>query len=147
MFSIDSTDLEAGLERVDDKIAAVSKVASDMTPLWPRVGEVFAEHQRSIFSSGHDWAPLERSTMLKKGSSQVLIERGVLMQAATSPRPVEANRLYAKFGLTHSQVPYAHWHARGAGVPERDPVPKLPPSVIQMMLDKVAERIREELAR
>ena len=77
----------------------------------------------------------------------VLIERGVLMQAATSPRPVEANRLYAKFGLTHSQVPYAHWHARGAGVPERDPVPKLPPSVIQMMLEKVAERIRQEFAR
>ncbi len=147
MFSIDSTDLEAGLERVDDTLAAVSKIASDMTPLWPKVGEVFAEHQRSIFSSGHDWAPLSRATILKKGSAQVLVERGVLMQAATSATPVEANRLYAKFGLTHSQVPYAHWHARGAGVPERDPVPKLPPSVIQMMLDKVAERIREELAR
>lgn len=147
MFSIDSTALEAGLERVDEKLAGVSKIASDMTPLWPRVGEVFAEHQRSIFSSGHDWAPLQRSTMIKKGSGQVLIETGVLMQAATSPTPVEANRLYAKFGLTHSQVPYAHWHARGAGVPERDPVPKLPPSVVQMMLEKVAERIREELAR
>lgn len=147
MFSIDSTDLEAGLERIDEKLDAVSKIASDMTPLWPKVGEVFAEHQRSVFQSGHDWAPLQRSTIVKKGHSMPLIEKGVLMQAATSPRPVEANRLYAKFGLTHSQVPYAHWHARGAGVPERDPVPKLPPSVIQMMLEKVAERIREELAR
>lgn len=147
MFSIDSSAMEAGLERVEEKLTAAAKVSSDMTPLWPKVGQVFAEHQRSVFASGHDWAPLERSTVLKKGSAQVLVERGVLMSAATSPTPVEANRLYAKFGLTHSQVPYAHWHARGAGVPERDPVPKLPPSVIQMMLEKVAERMREELGR
>jgi len=146
MFSIDSSAMEDGLERIEEKIAGASRVASDMTPLWPRVGEVFAEHQRSVFASGHDWAPLERSTVLKKGSAQVLVERGVLMAAATSPTPVEATRLYAKFGLTHSQVPYAHWHARGAGVPERDPVPKMPPSVIQMVLQKVADRMREELA-
>lgn len=145
MFEIDG-DFTADIERVEDKLARVSKVASDMTPLWPKVGEVFAEHQRQVFSSGHDWAPLERATVLKKGSAQVLIEKGVLMQAATSPTPVEANALYAKFGLTNSQVPYAHWHARGAGVPKRDPVPKLPPSSIATLLDIVADRMRQEWA-
>lgn len=148
MFEIDGAAMVAGLERVEQKVTAVGKVTEDMTPLWPKVGEAFAEHQRNIFSSGHDWAPLSRETLrVKGGNSQILVRSGVLMQAATSPTPVEANRLFAKFGLTHAQVPYAHWHVRGAGVPQRDPVPELPASVRTMMLEVVAERIAEELAR
>lgn len=146
MLQIDSSAFDAGVERLEEKFKRVGKVASDASPLWPKVGEVFAEFQREIFASGHNWAPLERSTILKKGSSQVLVEKGNLMQAATSPTPVEANAVYARFGLTHAEVPYAHWHARGAGVPRREPVPNLSPGAIQDILRIVAERVREEFA-
>lgn len=147
MFEVDTAAFDAGVERLEGKFTRVGKVAADASPLWPKVGEVFAEFQRQIFASGHNWPALERSTVLKKGSSQVLVEKGTLMQAATSPTPVEANALYAKFGLTHGEVPYAHWHARGAGVPRRDPVPNLSPAAIQDILRIVAERVREEFAQ
>ena len=147
MFRVDTSDLDAGVAQLEQKLDMVAKVSSDMTPLWGKIGEIFAAHQRDVFSSGYDWQPLEAATIVKKGSAQVLVETGRLMQAATSATPVEANRLYAKFGLTHSQVPYAHWHARGAGVPERDPVPDLTPTVRRQWLEIIAERVREELAR
>jgi hypothetical protein len=147
MFRVDTSDLDAGVAQLEQKLDRVAKVSSDMTPLWGKIGEIFAAHQRDVFSSGYDWQPLEAATIVKKGSAQVLVETGRLMQAATSATPVEANRLYAKFGLTHSQVPYAHWHARGAGVPERDPVPDLTPTVRRQWLEIIAERVREELAR
>jgi hypothetical protein len=147
MFRVDTSDLDAGVAQLEQKLDRVAEVSSDMTPLWGKIGEIFAAHQRDVFSSGYDWQPLEAATIVKKGSAQVLVETGRLMQAATSATPVEANRLYAKFGLTHSQVPHAHWHARGAGVPERDPVPDLTPTVRRQWLEVIAERVREELAR
>ena len=147
MFTVETSDFDAGIEQIDDKLTRVGKVASDANPLWPKVGEAFAEFQREVFASGHNWAPLERTTILKKGSAQVLVERGVLMQAATSPTPVEANAVFAKFGVRHGDVPYAHWHARGAGVPERRPVPNLSPAAVQDILRIVADRVREEWSR
>lgn len=145
MFTVDTSDFDAGIARIEEKVEGVAKIARDMTPLWPKVGELFAEQQRDIFASGSYWQPLERSTILKKGDSRVLIETGALMQAATSPTPVEATALYAKFGLRSSQVPYAHWHARGAGVPERRPVPPLSADLRRAWLEVVLDRVREEL--
>jgi hypothetical protein len=146
MFQIDTSDLDAGIARIEEKVERVSKIAQDMSPLWPKVGELFAEQQRDIFASGFNWQPLERSTIIKKGDARVLVESGALMQAATSPIPVEATPLYAKFGVRHSDVNYAHWHARGAGVPERRPVPPLSTELRRAWLEVVAQKVREELA-
>jgi hypothetical protein len=146
MFDVDTSGLDAGIARIEEKVDRVSKLARDMTPLWPKVGELFAAQQRDVFASGFNWQPLERATIIKKGSARVLVETGALMQAATSPIPVEATPLYAKFGVRHSDVTYAHWHARGAGVPERRPVPPLSTDLRRAWLEVVAEKVREELA-
>jgi phage gpG-like protein len=146
MITVDDSGVTAGVASIDAKIDAAAKISSDMSPLWPRVGQLFAEHQRDVFASGHNWQPLEQSTIMKKRSAQVLVQSGRLMAAATSATPVESNPLFATFGLTHAQVPYAHWHARGAGVPRRDPVPAMPPTVIRSILDMVQERMRGALA-
>jgi hypothetical protein len=147
MFSIDATETTSGVDQIEQKLDAISEVARDGSALWPKVGEVFAEHQTRIFASGSDWAPLDEDTVRIKGSAEVLIDNRTLVKAATSPTPVEATSLYAKFGVRHAEVPYAHWHARGAGVPRRDPVPPMPQSVKTMILETVAERVREELNR
>ena len=147
MFRVDTTDVDAALERVEEKVERVAKIASDMTPLWPKIGEVFAEQQREVFASGWNWQPLERSTVLRKGSARVLVETGALMRAATSPAPIEATPIFATFGVRHAEVPYAHWHARGAGVPERAPVPPISPAMRRAWLEVVQERVRQELGR
>ena len=148
MFEVDASAFDAGVERLEEKFTRVGKVASDASPLWPKVGEVFAEFQRQVFASGHNWPALSPETVRIKKDATILVGRtGLLRSAATSPVPVEANAVYAKFGLTHGEVPYAHWHARGAGVPRREPVPNLSASTIQDILRVVAERVREEFAR
>lgn len=145
MFNVETSEFDSGVEQLEDKLKRVGKVASDANPLWPKVGEVFAEFQRDVFSSGHDWAPLSAETVRIKKDSTILVGRTQqLRTAATSPTPVEANAVFAKFGVRHSDVPYAHWHARGAGVPERKPVPNLSPAAVQDILKIVAERVREE---
>ena len=146
MFRVDTDDFDSGAARIEEKLDRVSKVARDMTPLWPKVGELFAEQQRDVFASGFNWQPLEQSTVLKKGSARVLVETGALMQAATSSIPVEATPLYAKFGIRSGDIPYAHWHSRGAGVPERKPVPPLSTELKRAWLEVVAQKVREELA-
>lgn len=147
MFTVDSADLEAGLDRLDDKLSRVGEVASDANPLWSKVGEVFAEYQRDVFASGSTWPALSAETVRIKRDATILVRTGQLRTAATSPTPVEANAVYAKFGVRHGDVPYAHWHARGAGVPERRPVPNLSPAAVQDILKIVADRVREEWAK
>lgn len=146
MFKVDVSGFEAGMERVEEKLDRVSKIARDGSELWPKVGEVFAEQQRQIFSSGFNWQPLAPATILQKGSARVLVDTGALMEAATSEIPIESTPLYAKFGVRHGDVPYAHWHARGAGVPERAPVPPVSAELRRAWIEVVQERVRKELA-
>ena len=148
MFDVETAAFDAGVERIGEKFVRVGKVAADASPLWPKVGEVFAEFQRQVFASGHDWPALSPETVRIKKDATILVGKtGLLREAATSPVPVESNAVYAKFGVTHGEVPYAHWHARGAGVPRRDPVPNMSPAVVQDILRIVAERVREEFAK
>jgi hypothetical protein len=146
MFTIDTADFDAGLERLEDKMERVSKIGDDMTPLWPKVGEVFAEQQRQLFASGSIWPALDADTVRIKGSTTILRNTGVLEAAATSPTPVEATALYAKFGVRSGDVPYAHWHSRGAGVPMRKPVPPLSAEMRRAWMQVVIDRVQRELA-
>jgi len=144
-YRLDTSDFDAGVARLEEKAGRIEKLSRDMSALWPKVGELFAEQQRDLFSSGSTWQPLAQSTIIKKGDARVLVETGALMEAATSPIPVESAPLYAKFGVRPGSIPYAHWHARGAGVPERRPVPPLSADLRRAWLDVVIERVREEL--
>ena len=145
MFRVDTSDFDAGVERVEDKLDQLAKIARDGSDLWPKVGEVFAEQQERLFDSGSLWQALDADTVRIKGDSRVLIESGSLMESATSPIPVESNPLYAKFGVQHGAVPYAHWHARGAGVPRRPPVPPISAELRRAWIEVARERLNREL--
>lgn len=148
MINMDASDFMAGIAEVEEKLDKAAEATRNMTPIWDELGRVFSEHQRNIFASGFDWAPLAASTVAKKGNAQILVETGSLMQGATNPIPVTSGPLFATFGVPqgHPSRAYAHWHYRGAGVPLRDPVPELPPPLRVEFLAEVQKRIGQALA-
>lgn len=137
---------EAIRKQLDDLI----KAGEDMRPIWPEVGQVFAERQQKIFRTGSNgrWAPLAASTLMKKAEtsiqpSAILVETGLLRDAATNPAARKSTESSAEFGVPSGDPvrEYTQYHIRGNGVPQRQPVPKMTPIERRDMIAIIRKRL------
>jgi hypothetical protein len=145
-----NVDMEASGSGLDDllkRLDRLEEACSDLSAVWPKVGQVFAQAQREVFAGANTWPPLKTSTVLKKKSTRILVDKGLLEAGATNPTPIQSNELSATFGVPpgHPSRQYAFWHYLGRGVPERDPVPNLSPAKREAMFRAAIEPIREVL--
>ena len=91
-------DLERALEKLE-------KAASDLTPVWPKVGNWWRARQLAVFaSSGRGTWETQKSP---QGSRGILVRTGQLRNAVSSPRPISASPTSAAFGATGR----AGWYA------------------------------------
>jgi hypothetical protein len=143
---------EAIRKQLDDLI----KAGEDMRPIWPEVGQVFAERQQRIFATGSlgRWAPLAASTLMKKQStsirpSAILVETGTLLRAATSPKAHKATQSTAEYGVPSGDPvrDYTQHHIRGNGVPQRQPVPRLLPIERRDMIAIIRKRLLKAIGQ
>lgn len=146
-MNIDVKDSGSTIEALVKRLERLEEACSDLSEVWPKVGAVFAQAQREVFAGGNTWAPLAASTVLRKKSTRVLVETGVLEQGATNPTPITSDNLSATFGVPpgHASREYAFWHYLGRGVPERDPVPNLSPTKREAIFRAAIEPIQEVL--
>lgn len=135
-------------KQLDDLI----KAGEDMRPIWPEVGAVFAERQERIFRTGSNgrWAPLAAVTMIKKSKtsispSTILVETGLLRDAASSPQTIKEAEQSAEWGVPSGDPvrQYAQYHIRGNGVPQRKPVPKMTPTERRDMIAIIRKRLKK----
>ena len=140
-------DAGSGADDIIERLDRLEEACSDLSEVWPKVGAIFAQAQREVFAGNNSWPPLAASTVLRKKSTRVLVETGLLESAATNPVPIESDALSASFGVPpgHPSRRYAFWHYLGRGVPERDPVPNLSATKREAMFRAAVEPIREVL--
>lgn len=150
--SASAAQADAISKQLDDLIAA----GEDMRPIWPEVGQVFAERQQRIFATGSNgrWAPLAASTLMKKQGtsirpSAILVETGMLLDAATSPAARKATESSAEFGVPSGDPvrTYTQYHVRGSGVPQRQPVPKMTPIERRDMIAIIRKRLLKAIGQ
>lgn len=146
-MNIDLNESGSGLDDLIERLERLDEVCSDMSEVWPKVGNVWAQGQREVFAGDNDWPPLAQGTVLKKGSTKILVDTGLLEAGATSPRPITSDALSASFGVPpgHPSRTYAFWHYGGRGVPKRDPVPNLTATRREAILKAIYEPVREAL--
>jgi hypothetical protein len=153
---IDGVAAAAQAEAIGKQLDDLIKAGEDLRPIWPEVGQVFAERQNKIFRTGSNgrWAPLATGTLIKKAKtsispSSILVETGLLRDAATSPQARKSAELSAEWGVPSGDPvrAYTQYHVRGSGVPQRQPVPKMTPAerrdmivIIRRRLQKVIEQ-------
>lgn len=137
----------SGFEQFYELLGDVADRASDLRPVWPAIGEVWAERERDVFDTqGRGrWAPLRASTLAEKRklgeSSKPLVAHGSLLRALTLPEPRYADKDEAVFGPPKGSGVelYGKWHVKGSkNLPQRNPVPRF--SVAERR--RVVERIR-----
>ena len=140
-------DAGSGAEDIVKRLDRLEKACSDLSEVWPKLGRIFAQAQEEVFAGNNNWPPLAASTMLRKKSTRVLVDTGMLKQGATNPTPITSDALSASFGVPpgHPSRVYAFWHYLGRGVPERDPVPNLSATKREAMFRAALEPIREVL--
>lgn len=122
----------AQLAHVVDTLTDLRDRGDDLTPLWPKIGDWFAERQRAVWDRGRSaWKPLDADYLIANRRSGFagrgpLIRTGALKRAVSKGTPVKQTPSYAVFGAKGGPAWYGVFHQRGTTVmPKRQPVPKL----------------------
>jgi hypothetical protein len=151
-MSFSGTVEATGTEVVQQRLEDIASGVRDLSPAWPGVGEVFAERQNRVFDSRSfgRWAPLAASTIVRKrnssvsGGLSVLQDTRLLRDSLTRPTPRSSGPGFAVFGPV-ADIPYAKYHVRGMGNPQRHPMPKFTPTERANLVKKLREYIQREL--
>lgn len=120
-----------GLDQVLAEIGKLQGAASDLTPVWPIIGRLWADRERQVFATNGlgKWPMLSAATILRKGSSTPLVDKGSLLGALGNADPRYASDSEAVFGPPKSAKAATREggrHARGTvWMPARNPVPRL----------------------
>lgn len=104
------------------------ELVDDFTWAFEQIADNFYAGEGEMFSSGGGgaggWAPLKDSTIARKGSSEILVETGMLRDSLTTREGA-----FSRFGLQPkrlemgSSVPYGAYHQTGTSrMPARPPV-------------------------
>lgn len=123
--------VEADVRGVMDMLDRVIDRSADWSSSWESVGrEFWAARERRIFETGNfgRWAPLKFRTLKAKkregASDLTLVRTGTIFRQITTPTPKASSGRFAVYGPI-APAPYAKFHVKGRGVPQRNPVPKL----------------------
>ncbi len=133
---------------VMDRIDQLIDVSTDLSPVWPTLGRLWAERQTTIFKTGSHgrWAPLKASTVVIKRreglSNDPLIATRTLLGEVSREEPRASGTHFVVFGPAKGQaIDYAKFHMKGQGVPQRHPVPRFTPTERKRFLEKMAEQL------
>lgn len=134
--------------RVDgDAVKALqdlAKRASDLTPVWEQVADIWDERQKALFRPGSRLAPLDPKTVRNKGTSVPLVETGRLRKATIARQPVKATEDSVTFGIAKGDKvrPIAILQRTGRkNMPKRDPVPRLTAAETKRVLGLLREHL------
>lgn len=122
-----------GVDRWEADIARLAERADDLSPVWPEIGQWFAERQRKVFNTASfgRWAPLASRTILNRrdigvASADPLIRTGSLFRTMTDASPLKTSPHFVVFGSQGGPGEDAGMHVRaGDHGPKRNPLPAL----------------------
>ncbi len=136
---------ENGIADLDEQLARLEKAASDLTDVWPKIGQWWRARQLSVFASGGrgTWETLK----FPQGSRGILIRSGGLRDAVSNPNPISTSPTSATFGANGRGGWYGIFHQAGTGgVPQRQPILPLDGQDTEAVMDIFAKHF-EEAAR
>lgn len=136
-------EMQGNVLDLEQQLAAMEKASADLTPAWSEVGKWWQSRQRTVFATMNRGAWPMRDPQTKPGGRGVLIRTGSLLKAVSSPKPTYSSPTTARFGQTGSLGWYGVFHARGDGVPKRDPVPPFNSAETSEVVDIIRTHIME----
>lgn len=137
-----------GLGGLEEHLDELADAASDLSPVWPEIGKLWAEREDRVFATGSfgRWAPLKAVTVLQKvregATTEPLVRTGILKYEVSQETPRSQGTHFVVFGPARAAViDYAKFHMRGQGVPQRHPVPRLAPTERRRMVEKIRDHL------
>lgn len=150
--------IDTSLENATLLLSALEDRTSNLTEVWPRVGRIYADRERRLFTSGlrRTWAPLKSTTILTKrregfAGRGILVRTGGLMRAVQNPTPLKAGPRFGVFGIAPGLGDVqktANWLRKGtARMPRRNPIPALDSVARGQVAKEIVAWIEEGAAR
>lgn len=134
MSRVRTSVLLRGLPEAVASLDRVAAAADDISPVWPALGQLFAQRQDTVFASDGlgRWAPMTTATM--RDHQSPLVDTGVMADGVAMAHPIWSVRRAASFGaekrdrrvMNVAVLNSAGHRDRGGGwVPPRVVVPPL----------------------
>lgn len=135
--------IDGNVVDLEDQLDAMGAAAGDLTGAWDTVGQWWRARQVTVFTTANRGAWQMRDPDTSKIGRGPLMRTGELMRAVSSPKPIYASPSTARFGQQGKKGWYGVFHARGNGVPVRNPVPPLTQAeaieVVEILRDHIME--------
>lgn len=135
--------MQGNILDLEERLSAMEKASADLTPAWSEVGKWWQSRQRSVFATMNRGSWPMRDPDTKSMGRGVLIRTGELLRAVSSPKPTYSSPSTARFGQSGSKGWYGVFHARGSGVPVRNPVPSFSATETSEVVDIITRHIME----
>lgn len=135
--------IDGNVVDLEQQLDAMATAAGDLTTAWTKVGTWWRARQITVFATANNGAWPMRDKDTSKIGRGPLIRTGELMRAVSSPKPIYASPTTARFGQQGSKGWYGVFHARGDGVPVRQPVPPLTQAEALEVVDIIRDHIME----
>lgn len=136
---------DQGIADLEQILAKAEKAATDLTPVWPKVGQWWRARQLSVFASAGrgTWEPQK----FPQGSRGILIRTGELQRAVSNPNPITTSPTSASFGANGRAGWYGIFHQSGTGgVPQREPIMPLDGQDSEAVAEIFAKHFEEALS-
>jgi len=135
--------IEGNLVDLEAQLDAMADAAGDLSGVWPKVGNWWRARQLTVFATRNRGAWEMRDPDTSQVGSGPLIRTGALMRAVSKPKPIYSSPSTARFGQQGKPGWYGIFHARGNGVPVRNPVPPLTQAEASDVVDIIRDHIME----
>ena len=137
-----------GTEQLSKAFTELSRRIGDLTPVWPRVAQIFYERERQLFDSQGEgnWVQLSARYgrwKQKHFPGYPLLQRTTEMAVSLTNRssPFSVLDMRPKNFAVGTSVPYAQFHQTGTSrMPARPPI-IIDDGTIQRMLDVVTDEL------
>lgn len=135
--------IDGNVVDLEHELDAMADAAGDLTGAWTKVGQWWKARQTTVFTTRNrgQW-PMRDPDTSKVGRGP-LIRTGALQRSVSGTKPLYASPTTARFGQRGNAGWYGIFHARGNGVPVRNPVPPLTMAEAGEVVDIIREHIME----
>jgi phage gpG-like protein len=137
-----------GTQELSNAFTELSRRIGDLTPIWPRVAQVFYERERQLFDqqgegNWRELSPRYGAWKQKHFPGYPLLQRSTEMAVSLTNQtsPFSVLDMRPKNFAVGTSVPYAQFHQTGTSrMPARPPI-IIDDGTIQRMLDVVTDEL------
>lgn len=142
-----------GMPQLLAQLSDLAEAAGDLSPVWPRLADMWGDRQAAVLAEGRGWAPFSSASLVRHAQSGTppMVDTGGVLAAMTNHRPRYASEHMAVLGPPKDAKEAARvaalQHRGTVFVPRRNLRPGINAAERAAFLELMADHLRRSRTR